>query len=137
MEAHFALTDPEFEQQFARCSLDPSLFGHEAHLRLAWIHIQKYGVDQAIENVTQQLQEFVASLGASDKYNETVTVAAIRAVYRFMLKSETNTFQDFILENPRLKYNFRELLACHYQTDIFSSERARKYYLEPELLPFD
>ncbi|WP_338876731.1 hypothetical protein WBJ53_13840 [Spirosoma sp. SC4-14] len=137
MKTHSALTDPEFEQQFARCLLDPSLFSHEAHLRLAWIHIHNYGVGQAIENITQQLQSFVAALGASDKYNETVTVAAIRAVYHFMLNSNTDTFSDFILENPRLKFNFRELLACHYQTDIFSSERARKQYLEPELLPFD
>lgn len=137
MEKHFTLDDLTFEQQFADCTLDPTLFSHEAHLRLAWIHIRKYGIDQAIENICPQIKNYAASLGAHDKYNETVTIAAIRAVYHFMLRSQTANFQDFITENPRLKTSFKQLLYSHYRTDIFTSERAKKEYLEPELLPFD
>lgn len=137
MEPHFNLTDQELESQFESCQLDPTLFSHEAHLRLAWIHIHQYGMDQAIKNITTQLMCFVDHLGATDKYNETVTIAAVRAVYHFYLKSSTDRFPAFIAENPRLKTSFRELLGSHYATDIFSSVKARKSYLEPELLPFD
>lgn len=137
MEPHFTLTDSQFEKQFQACVLDPTLFTHEAHLRLAWIHLHKYGADAAIDNICCQLQQFVDNLGARDKYNETVTIAAIKAVYHFILKSKTNNFIDFITENPRLKYNFRELLAFHYTTDIFNSSLAKEKYLTPELLPFD
>lgn len=137
MERHFELSDSEFEKEFSAGSLDAQIFSHEAHLRLAWVHINKYGIEGAIENITAQLKNFVKTLGAEDKYNKTVTVAAIKAVYHFMLKSNTNTFQDFISENPRLKNNFRELLSYHYATDIFRSEEAKKEYVEPELLPFD
>lgn len=137
MEKHFELNDVIFEAQFADCTLEPALFSHEAHLRLAWIHLNKYGVDQAIANVCRQIKNYAASLGAPDKYNETVTIAAIRAVYHFMLRSKTDNFQDFIAENPRLKTSFKQLLNSHYSTDIFTSERARREYLEPELLPFD
>lgn len=137
MEKHNELSDTEFEKQFSSCTLDANVFTHEAHLRLAWIHIKKYGVDKAVENITSQLQNFVASLGASDKYNHTVTIAAIKAVYHFVLKSPTPDFRSFISENPRLKNNFRELLSCHYSTDIFKSEKAKKSYMVPELLPFD
>jgi hypothetical protein len=134
---HIELSDDQFEEQLAACKLNPSLFTHEAHLRLAWIHIKKYGINRAIDNISYQLQNFVKSIGAADKYNATLTVAAIRAVYHFMLKSETNNFISFIDENPRLKNNFKELLGYHYTTDIFKSEQARITYLEPELLPFD
>ena len=137
MEKHFTLTDTEFETQFQNCSLDPAIFTHEAHLRLAWIHITKYGAEIAIDNIRSQLQNFVDSLGAKNKYNETVTVAATKAVYHFILKSKTNNFKDFITENSRLKTNFKELLAFHYQTDIFNSPTAKEKYLVPELLPFD
>jgi len=137
MEKHFTLTDTEFETQFQSCSLDPAIFTHEAHLRLAWIHITKYGADIAIDNIRCQLQNFVDSLGAKNKYNETVTVAATKAVYHFILKSKTNNFKDFIVENSRLKNNFKELLAFHYQTDIFNSPAAKERYLVPDLLPFD
>lgn len=136
MNNHAELTDQEFTEHFENCSLNPVLFNHEAHLRLAWIHVDKYGVEQAIENISRQLKQYVTSLGAFDKYNETVTVAAIRAVDHFKRKSSTNNFPDFIAQNPRLKNNFKELLSCHYTTDIFTSKAARQQFLSPELLPF-
>jgi hypothetical protein len=83
------------------------------------------------------LQNYVASLGAKDKYNKTVTIAAVKAVYHFMLKSKADNFQVFISENQKLKTNFKELLNTHYSTDIFKSTKAKKEFLEPELLPFD
>ncbi|QMW04252.1 hypothetical protein [Spirosoma foliorum] len=136
MESHYALNDDQFAQQFELCQLNPALFSHEAHLRLAWIHVTRYGVEQAIENICTQLVRFVDSLGARDKYNQTLTVAAIRAVNHFVNKSDCTNFQDFIEQLPRLKYNFKELIACHYQLDIYTSDLARTTYVEPDLLPF-
>jgi hypothetical protein len=52
MNSHFELSDELFEEQFQNCQLNPALFNHEAHLRLAWIHITKYGIDKAIENIS-------------------------------------------------------------------------------------
>lgn len=137
MNNHFELIDLEFERNFANLQLDPAIFSHEAHLRLAWIHINKYGIDDAITNICSQLKSFVQFLGVPEKYNETVTIAAIRAVYHFKLKSTTVNFQDFMLENPRLKNNFKELLSQHYKTDIFNSTTAKRKFVKPELLPFD
>lgn len=137
MEQHFNLTDQEFEQQFKNCSLDPAIFSHEAHLRLAWIHITNYRQEKAIENICSQLQAFVKSLGATGKYNTTLTIAAIKAVYHFMQRSNATDFKTFIMEFPRLKYNFKDLMAAHYKTDIFNVEKAKKEFLLPELLPFD
>ncbi|MCF6132894.1 hypothetical protein [Flavobacterium wongokense] len=137
MDNHLELTDWEFEQQFADCKIPPALFSHEAHLRLAWIHIDNYGIDAAVANVCSQLKSFVEFLGVSDKYNETVTIAAVRAVYHFKLKSGTDNFQDFIAENQRLTTSFKELLNQHYTTDIFNSAKAKRRFIKPDLLPFD
>ncbi len=132
-----SLSDTEFEHQFLACTLNPAEFSHEAHLRLAWIHIDRYGLEQAEKNIQTQLQNFVVHAGAADKYNTTLTLAAIKAVAHFMRKAKSTTFLDFIAEVPRLKYNFKELMACHYSFDIFTSATARGEYLEPDLLPFD
>ena len=137
MENRFELTDSEFEQQFNSCEMDPTLFSHEAHLRLAYIHIGKYGHDQAIKNVCDQLMAFVSHLGATDKYNTTLTVAAVKAVYHFMQKSKANDFKGFIAEFPQLKFEFKRLMHCHYDFDIFNSQKAKKTFLEPNLRPFD
>jgi len=137
MNSHYKLNDLEFVNQFQKATLDPKLFSHEAHLRLAWIYINNDGIDKAITEINSQLVKYVAALNASDKYNKTVTVAAIKAVYHFWLKSKSKTFKGFIEEFPRLKNNFKELLTSHYDIDIFNSEIAKSTFLKPNLLPFD
>jgi hypothetical protein len=137
MEMHQALSDAEFELQFKTCTLDPTLFTHEAHLRLAWIHIKQYGIERAIEDVNAQLLSFVAHLGATDKFNKTVTIAALHAVNHFMKRSAADNFQGFIQEFPRLKTDFKALMGAHYAFDIFKSDKAKAKYLPPDLLPFD
>ncbi len=137
MEAHYQFTDDEFEKQFKFGLLHPSFFTHEAHLRLAWIHITKYGLENAIENVTGQLKKYTELHGVGAKYNETVTVAAVRAVFHFILNTKSNNFRDFIKENPRLNFDFSKLLGYHYAFNIFDSDKAREEYIEPDLLPFD
>ena len=137
MNNHFQLSDRTFEQQFADLSLNPELFSHEAHLRLAWIHVTRYGIDEAIENITGQIRAFARHHNAQGKYHTTVTIAAVRAVYHFVLKSKSATFQDFIKEFPQLKNEFKRLLASHYSIDIFKSTQARESFLEPDLAPFD
>lgn len=137
MEAHYQFTDDEFEKQFKFGLLHPSFFTHEAHLRLAWIHITKYGLENAIENVTGQLKNYTELHGVGAKYNETVTVAAVRAVFHFILNTKSNNFRDFIKQNPRLNFDFSKLLGYHYAFNIFDSDKAREEYIEPDLLPFD
>ena len=137
MNEQYQLTDLEFSNAFKNATLDPKLFNHEAHLRLAWIYIDRDGIEEAITQVCSQITNYATSLGAANKYNETVTIAAVRAVYHFYLKSKSDNFRDFIEEFPRLKNNFKDLLAQHYGIDIFNSEVAKCSFLEPDLLPFD
>lgn len=137
MEKHTELSDKEFERKFIACEFDPRNFSHEAHLRLAWINIKRYGLEQAELNVQDQLQNFVEFVGAKDKYNKTLTIAAIKAVDHFIRKSKAAEFSDFINEFPRLKYNFKELMATHYGFDVFNSTAAKKEFIAPDLVPFD
>ena len=58
MITHRQYTNEQFEQSFSDCSFNASLFSHEAHLRLGFIHIIKYGLPRAIENHCLQIQAF-------------------------------------------------------------------------------
>lgn len=137
MEKHTALSDQEFERQVRVCAFNPVDFTHEAHLRLAWILIESHGIEDAEKQIQELLLRFVEFAGARDKYNTTLTIAAMRAVDHFKRKSNSESFLEFIVEFPRLKYNFKELMAAHYGFDVFSSHEARLTYIEPDLLPFD
>ena len=136
MENHRKFNNSELISMINDCTLAPSNFTHEAHLRLAWIYLNNYELHEAIEHVNDLIFRYVAFLGAANKYNKTLTTAAIYMVFHFMNKSRFNTFEDFIAEFPRLKYNFKDLMACHYGFDIYNSENAKKEFLAPDLLPF-
>lgn len=136
MKSHYNLSDLEFERQFKNCTFNPKLFSHEAHIRLAWIYVNNYGVEAASENLCQQIKLFDATFDDGTKYNKTITVACVKTVNHFSQKSKATNFKDFILEFPRLKTNFKDLLDAHYGFDIYYSKEAKKYYLAPDLLPF-
>ncbi|NJN42599.1 MAG: hypothetical protein HC811_10590 [Flammeovirgaceae bacterium] len=137
MEKHYQLSDSEFQNKFRECTLDPALFSHEAHLRLTWIHLRKYGLEKACKNLCDQIQQFDRVHGKGDKFNMTVTIAAVNAVNHFIQKSRSTNFSEFLIEFPRLKHSFKKLISYHYSIDIFNSEKARIKYIEPDLLAFN
>ena len=133
---HFQLTDTEFETCFENGTLPPTLFDHEAHLRLAWVYIKKYGEAKAIEKVCEDIKQYDLLHGKGDKFHVTVTVAAVKAVHHFYQKTKSGDFKGFIEKFPKLKTAFKALLDQHYGFNIFSNEKAKVQYLEPDLLPF-
>lgn len=135
-KSHSSLCDQEFEHQFEKYQLKPCMFSHEAHLRLAYIHIQKYGVVQAEINMCKQIKEYAESLGVYDKFNKTVTIASVKVMNHFLKKSLTDNFTDMMIEFPKLNSNFREILGQHYGFNVFGDKRAKKEFVEPDLLPF-
>ncbi|NNC70422.1 MAG: hypothetical protein HKN90_06335, partial [Flavobacteriaceae bacterium] len=75
-EKHHLLTNDEFEEKFESCTLPAPYFTHEAHLRLAYIHIKKHGVKQAIKNVSRQIINFDTKYGDGTKFNKRLTIAS-------------------------------------------------------------
>ncbi|MEZ4918552.1 MAG: hypothetical protein R2792_05545 [Saprospiraceae bacterium] len=111
MENHWKLDDAQLVLQLESGTLPPELFSHEAHLRLAWINLNNQPCARAEESVCRQLKTYVAAIGAEDKYNEELTVAAVQVVDQLMRQSKATNFADFILEQPKLKTHFRELVG--------------------------
>ncbi len=120
MEKHDQFTDEEFERQFRFALIHPSFVTHKAHLRLAWIHIKNYGLEVAIVNVCEQIKNYAKQVGKASKYNESLTRAAVRAVYHYMLRSVSTTFDDFFSEFPQLQTNFKELIGYYHAFDVFT-----------------
>ena len=56
-----AIDDPELKQQLLEkienCSLSPKLFTHKTMLRLSWILIKKYGMDEAVEKTIEIIKK--------------------------------------------------------------------------------
>ena len=136
MDNHRLLSDDEFEIKFFYRDIKDEDFTHEAHIRLAWIHISKYGLKQAVKNIQLQISAF-AKAQNSNIYNDTVTVAAVKIVNHYMLLSTTKNFTDFIKEYPELNTGFKEILATYYSYNVFKSIKAKNHYIAPDLKHFE
>jgi hypothetical protein len=137
MESHTELSYSELLSQFEECSLVPSLFSPQAHLGLAWLLIHQYGAEEAEKCIQKLLKAYVNAFGSQDKYNTALTVGALKAENHFISRDKFKHFQAFISTYPRLKNDFKGLMASPYGFDIFNSSKAKRSFLEPDLLPFD
>ena len=134
-QSHFDFSDDEYAHRFEAMTFPPRLFSHEAHLRLAFIHIRKYGVVQAARNMQNQIKGLAIKYGAT-KYHDTITVAAVHAVHHFHQEDPELDFSELISKHSVLMTDFRGLLNSHYSYDIFTSEKAKETYQEPDVQPF-
>lgn len=135
VKTHWNLSDDEFENQFEMLKFKPGMFSHEAHLRLAYIHITRYGQEQAEQNMCKQIKAF-AALHNGNGFNLTVTIAAVKTLAHFMQRTTGNSFKELIQEFPRLISNFKDILSQHYGFNVFADNRAKKEFVAPDLLPF-
>jgi len=113
---HYAFTDEELVRNLEDGTFPPALFTHEAHLRLAYVLLSELDLNTAINRVCIILKRYVAAVGAGDKYDELLTIAAIRIVYRLMRKEPAATFSEFLGQNPELRTNFRSLIEGYYNS---------------------
>ena len=134
MKNHYELNDEVFEKEFSECKMAEAIFNHEAHLRLAWIYIHKYGCRKAEIKVNEELVRYTKFLGAEQIYNKTVTTMAVRIVDRFAKKQEGITFKELLVANPELMDNFKGLIDQYYSVDVFKSSVAKAHFLEPDLM---
>lgn len=134
--AHSEFSDEEFERAFREGTFPPEAFTHQAHLRLAWLHLKRYGKDRAVRQVCKQIRAFTIRNGAADKYHHTLTRAAVRLVWDCVQQSQAPDFKALLQAFPSLAGNFREMLLGHYSETRLFSDQARTEYLEPDLEGF-
>ncbi|MEO9887106.1 MAG: hypothetical protein ABJR05_15585 [Balneola sp.] len=128
------MKDQEFLLQFKNYTLPPELFDHKAHLRLAWLQIKEYGIEQALENCCEQISGFASFHGDHQKFNKTITNASVYAVYHFM--EDEPAFEEFIEKNSQLLSDLKALINSHYSYDIFDIAKAREVFIEPDFQAF-
>jgi len=136
MEKHYRFSDEVFEEKFKAGKFPPLYFSHEAHLRLSYIHLEKYGLEQSIENMCTQIYDFAIKYGATMKFNATVTYASLQIMYHYMHIGESENFTNLMNEFPYLLKDFKAEVRKHYSWDVFRSLEAKATIHEPDLEPF-
>lgn len=119
----------EFVEQFEACTLPPAQFHHRNHVRLAWIFLSEMPLLDALARFRTSLQRYAASLGASAKYHETITLAFLFLIHERMQRGVFAEFDEFADANPEL---FGPVLARYYAKETLASDFARRVFVMPD-----
>ncbi len=135
MEPHeLSQEDRNFRSAFEACTVPPSQFNHEAHVRLAYVYLAECDVESAVQRMREALLNFLEHNGIpSSKFHETITRAWVLAVRHFMSRSTSTFFADFIAKNPELLDS--KIMLTHYSASVLFSSDARASFVEPDLDP--
>ncbi len=123
------LANNKFLDSFRSCELPLTCFGHGDHLRLAWLHVQRFPRAQAISLVRTAIQNFATHHGLENLYHETITVAWVRLISTH----HERTFEEFLAVNRELLG--RELLDRFWTREKLMSDEARARWVPPDRAP--
>jgi hypothetical protein len=127
------MNDTDFLEQFENCSLPKEEFRHRNHLRLAWIYLSRFPLEQARLKLTQAILRYATHVGAAHIYNETLTCFWLYRVEQARRKLPEAGFEMYIAQNPDLLD--KNLPFQYYSRECLESEAARREWVEPDLKP--
>ena len=129
------ISDAEFLEQFEAKTLNPGYFNHQGHLRLAWLFLNKYDLEVAIEKVTTGISAYATNLGATGKFKHTLTEAIVRIIARRMETQRFGELESFLASNNDLVTNIWGVVNQHYTEERLNSDLAISQFVEPDRLP--
>jgi hypothetical protein len=128
------MTDDEFLSSFRACTLPPGQFSHAGHIRLAWIHLQRHGFNDAVDGTCRGIRAYATHLGAATKFHTTITVALMHLLRAAGAAEPGTSWYQFVSANQELMHNARAILARHYSSARLDSQVARDHFVAPDLL---
>jgi hypothetical protein len=129
------MNDEAFLETFKAGQLSTSEFDHRAHVRAAWLMLQRYPLEEAIERTCVGIESLATHFGAASKYNRTMTEALIRLMNRAASTSVATSFDDYLQANPWLYGDVRVALAEYYSSSQLFSDHAKRAFVSPDLKP--
>lgn len=127
-----SVDDQAFKAAFEAGEVPPAAFGHESHLRLAYVYLVESGPEVASQRMRQSLLAFLARHHVpAAKFHETLTRAWVLAVNHFMGRAASCSFAEFAANSTPLLDS--KVMLKHYSAEALFSPAARAAYLEPDL----
>lgn len=125
--------DEAFVAAFEGGAIANQRFHHRDHLRLAWVQIQRHGLDRATESVTSMIRHFAAHHGSADRYNDTMTRFWLRVVGIATGRHPELRFDALMEAEPHLLE--KTLPFRHWSRELIMANEAKQRWTEPDLLP--
>jgi hypothetical protein len=127
--------DEEFLQMFEQCSLSGKCWTHVAHVRMAWLQMQRSAsYDEALDRIRKGIMAFNASV-QSVGYHETITVAFARLIFHRRETQPAECWQKFLELHEDLISKETPILHSYYSPELLATPEARACFVEPDRKP--
>ena len=133
-------TDAEIEvlvRAFEGCTLPKAEWTHREHLTVALWYLRHNPREEATSRMREGIRRFNLSHGNTTGYHETITLAWIAVISRFL--EGTTTANPFRRSSGSCWRNAAEkdYLLRFYSEDVLISEQARRNWVPPDLRPIE
>ena len=108
------LSDAEFLDAFESCALAGDAFRHYDHIRLAWMYLRAFPLDEATARMGSAIRRFALHhTGATTKYDDTLTRAWMLLVaHARTMSADAADFTTFAEAHPML-FDRRQAFAFY------------------------
>ncbi len=130
----YSASDSIFLDQVESREFPADEFDHRAHLRLAYIYLCSFDIENSISQVKQSLLGLLnkAGIDPDEKYHETLTCVWVGLLANSMTGLEgIESFDDFIQTSSQLMDS--KLPLQYYSHGLLFSDQARKEFVQPDL----
>jgi hypothetical protein len=124
--------DAAFLRAFDAGTLPAEGFGHREHLRLAWILIDRLGLEAALPEIERRLRHLAEAHGMPERYNRTLTLFWVRLIAHMAARRRAASFSEFLAREGWLMEP--GLARRHYSQGLLASDLARAQWVEPDLI---
>ena len=126
------MSDEELIRAFESTELPAGQFTHAAHVRAGWWYLRHAPLPEALDRFITALRRYATSLGAVEKYHETITVAFMLLIAERLDGAAHLPWPEFAERNPDLLARTPSVLATYYSDAVLSSERAKRSFVMPD-----
>ena len=123
------MTDQQFLHAFESGHLSPAGFHHRDHLRLAWLEVDRLGLEAGAAAVAGGIRRFAEANGLHRLYHETLT----RFWVRIVAHASEETFDATLERHPMLLQ--KDLPLRNWTRETLYGDAAREAWIEPDMTP--
>jgi hypothetical protein len=133
--AALGVTDPELTAILEAIVGPDGAFRHRQHVNLTFLAVRRHGMPTAVDKVCEWIQQIAAYERHPQKYHHTVSRAWVELIAHHVdADPDCAAFDRFAERHPALLD--KRLLSRHYRSATLAGPRARRGWVEPDVLPF-
>ncbi len=117
---------------FEAADIDADAFDHEAHVYTAWLYLNEWPLNEAIDRFCHAIRRLTVALSAEDKYHETITWFFLLLIHQRRQHDPSASWQTFRERNRDLVTGAGPLLKQHYTRETLASDVARQTFVLPD-----